>query len=460
MRASPDELTPAGRAPGGAEEESGREGPGRYFALAAILLATASSVIDASAVNVILPSVARTFAISSATAIHIVSAQQIILVALLLPCASLAEKFGFRRMLTTGIVLFVLSSIACFFASSFAQLIAARIAIGIAGACTFAATTALVRLSQPRHMLGQTMGIVATVVAVSIGLGPVVATAALEYADWTWIFVPNVVFGLGSLLLSPLLPVVRDRERRFNFVSATLTAFTFSLLILAVANIAERPTAALSCLACGLLLGLVLVRREWDRPFPILPIDLLRLPQFAVAVASAAFMFLAQMGAFVALPFHFLRDFDSIQTGLLLTAWPVAVALVAPCAGWLSDRFPAGLLCGAGAALLAAGLFTLASFSSVPFFVAAAALVVGGAGFGLFQTPNNRALLLAVPMNRVGAAGGMQAATRQFGQALGAASAALAFGLSAESGGTISLWIGVTAACAAVLINIGRSWRR
>jgi DHA2 family multidrug resistance protein-like MFS transporter len=309
-------------------------------------------------------------------------------------------------------------------------------------------------------MLGRTMGTVATVVAVSIGLGPAVATAAIEYADWTWVFLPNIVLGLVFLLLRPALPVVRDAARHFSIVSSALTALTFSLLILALANLVERPAIALPCLAGGILLGLALVRREWDRPLPILPVDLLRLPQFAVAIASACCMFLAQMGAFVALPFHFLKDFDGIETGMLLMAWPIAVAVMAPCAGWLADRFPAEQLCGVGAVLLAAGLFTLASFSSVPFSVAAAALVVSGAGFGLFQTPNNRALLLAVPMNRVGAAGGMQATTRQFGQALGAASAALAFGVSPAFGGTIALGIGTAAACAALLINIGRKTRR
>jgi DHA2 family multidrug resistance protein-like MFS transporter len=436
------------------EEEPGLPIPARYFALAAILITIAIGVIDASSLNVVLPHIATTFDVSPAEAIRLVSAFQITIVAMLLPCASLAEKFGYRRMLVTGLTLFVISSVVCFFARSMPELLIARIGAGFAGACIFATTTALVRLSQPRKRLGRTVGMVATVVAVSTGLGPAIATTIVAYADWAWIFVPNIAFGLLALVLTRSLPVVRDRARPIHVVSAALSAATFSLLIIGVSNAVARPLLGAACLALGLAAGIALLCRERSTTFPILPVDLFRLPQFSIAVAGSVFLFLTQMTAFVALPFYLHQHFDGVTVGMLLIVWPVAVALTAPVAGRLSDRMSGGLLCAVGSAMLGLGLIALVNIapSSVALMIAAMALC--GSGFGLFQTPNNRSMLLAVPRARVGAAGGMQATARQFGQALGASVAALGFTLSPALGGTISLSVAAGTAFLALLISL------
>lgn len=435
-------------------EDEGIPAPRRHIAFAAILVGVAMSVIDASSVNVVLPRIAQDFNVQPADAIRIVSAHQIMMVAMLLPCASLAEKIGFRRMLMLGLFLFVVASVGCALASTLPELFAMRIVVGVSGACMFSSTTALVRLSQPTQMLGRTMGMVATVVAVSTGLGPAIATTILVYADWTWIFVPNVVFGLLALALCPSLPVVRDAARPINVVSAGLAAATISLLIVGVGKAAETPALAGCCVLLGSVLGAVLLRRERKTRFPILPVDLLRIPQFSISVAGAACLFLAQMSAFVALPFRLHAHFDSVHVGMLLTVWPIAVALTAPWAGRLSDYMRANVLCAVGSALLGTGLLALIVFPSSSLLFTIPALILCGTGFGMFQTPNNRHMLLAVPLSRVGAAGGMQATTRQFGQAMGASAAALAFTLSATFGATLALAVGAAAACAALLISI------
>ncbi|BCJ89601.1 MFS transporter [Terrihabitans soli] len=442
-----------------ADEDQGLPAPKRHIALAALLITIAIGVIDASSINVVLPHIARTFGVSPAEAILAVTANQIAMVAMLLPCASLAEKIGLRRMLTIGLVLFVVSSIVCFFARSMPELLIARTAAGFSGACIFATTTALVRISQPVKRFGRTMGTVATVVAVSTGLGPAIATAIVAKADWIWIFAPNIVFGLIALVMVRSLPVVRDRLRPVNLVSAVLCATTFSLLIVGIGNAVTRPAIAAICVVLGLAACFALLRRERSSLYPMLPVDLLRLPPFANAVAGAACLFLAQMTAFVALPFYLHGHFDSVQTGALLTVWPIAVALTAPVAGMLSDKLPPHVLCATGAGLLATGLTGLVTLPPSALVLIVPALAMCGSGFGLFQTPNNRAMLLAVPRNRIGAAGGMQATTRQFGQALGASAAALGFTLSATLGGTISLSIAAGVAFLAFLISISPNGR-
>jgi len=164
-------------------------------------------------------------------------------------------------------------------------------------------------------------------------------------------------------------------------------------------------------------------------PLPLLPIDLLRIPIFALSLLTCACSFAAQMLALVSLPFHLhALGYSAVAIGLLITPWPLAIAFVAPISGRLSDRYPAGLLGLLGLMAFGAGLAALAL---LPARVAALDIVwrmaLAGAGFGLYQSPNNRTMQAAAPRARSGAASGLIAMTRLLGQTIGAAMAALLF---------------------------------
>jgi DHA2 family multidrug resistance protein-like MFS transporter len=167
---------------------------------------------------------------------------------------------------------------------------------------------------------------------------------------------------------------------------------------------------------------------------------------------------MTQMLAFVALPF-FLQStlhHTQVQTGLLMTAWPLAVGGAAPLAGRLADRYPAGLLAGCGLALLAAGLLLLACLrAGAGTELIVCFLAFCGIGFGFFQAPNNRILLTSVPRSRTGAAGGMLASARLTGQTTGATLAAILFGIT-SSGPELSLWLGAAVAAAGAAISLSR----
>ena len=192
---------------------------------------------------------------------------------------------------------------------------------------------------------------------------------------------------------------------------------------------------------------------------PIVPVDLLRIRPFAFSVAGSVCLFAAQMCGFVALPFLIQGSLgrSGIETGLLMTAWPAAIGLVAPVAGWLSDHVSAALLCGGGALGMSLALAGVALWpSDFPPAAMATLLACGGAGFALFQTPNNRTMLLSAPKARSGAAGGSLATARQFGQALGAVLVALCLALSAASGPRAALVLAALLALSAAAIG----WRR
>ncbi len=191
--------------------------------------------------------------------------------------------------------------------------------------------------------------------------------------------------------------------------------------------------------------------REWPRRSPLLPIDLLRIPIFRLSIGTSIASFAAQMMAFVALPF-WLQDVlgrSEVATGLLITPWPLAVAVAAPLSGRLVERYPAGLLGGVGLAVLCGGLVLIATLPAHPSdFAIGWRMALCGFGFGLFQTPNNRAMIASAPRERSGGASGMLSTARLLGQTLGASLVAVTFGISLGRGSTLALLI--AAGCAGV----------
>ena len=189
---------------------------------------------------------------------------------------------------------------------------------------------------------------------------------------------------------------------------------------------------------------------------PMLPVDLYRRPIFALSSLTSMCSFSAQGLAFVALPFYFESALHrtQVQTGLLMTPWPVALGLMAPIAGRLADRVPAGILGGIGLIMLSAGLALLAGLTpTATVFDIGWRMALCGLGFGLFQSPNNRTLLSSAPRSRSGAAGGMQATARLVGMTAGAALAALVFRLAPGRSESVSLYIGAGLAILAAVAS-------
>ncbi len=327
----------------------------RVLAMAAIALAMTMAVLDGAIVNVALPVMAKDLAVRPADAIFVVNAYQIAVTASLLPFAALGDIFGFRKVYLPGLAVFVAASLACAVAPSLPLLIAARIVQGLGAAAIMSVNIGFVRFIYPHRMIGQGVANVALVVAVASAAGPTVAAAILSVATWPWLFLVNIPVGLLALAVaSRTLPATPASGRPFDFVSAVLNALTFGLLIIGIDGLGDpegRPVA-IAELVGALVIGAVFVRRQMRLPAPLLPVDLLRIPAFALSMATSVASFCAQMISYVALPFYFqdVLHLSSTQTGFLLTPWPIAVAAMAPVSGRLADRYPPGILGGIGLA--------------------------------------------------------------------------------------------------------------
>jgi DHA2 family multidrug resistance protein-like MFS transporter len=208
----------------------------------------------------------------------------------------------------------------------------------------------------------------------------------------------------------------------------------------------------------ALVAASALIWRSNAQVKPLVPIDLLKNSIFAMSVVTSVASFAAQMLTFVSLPFYFqgVLHRGQVDTGLLMTPWPVAAGLAAAFAGRLADKFPAAILSGIGLGCLAVGLVAMGLISTETSSLTIVMLMaICGLGFGFFQSPNNRTMLSSAPMDRTGAAGGMLATARLTGQTIGATIAAITFHFAAHAE-TIALFVAAAFAFAATLASLSR----
>jgi DHA2 family multidrug resistance protein-like MFS transporter len=440
---------------------SGLQGPRRVVAIACVLAAMVLVVLSAAIANVALPALAHAFQVTPGVSVRVVTAYQLGLVMALLPCAALGESLGYRPVFTAGVGLFTGASVLCALAPSLHWLVTARFVQGLGGAAVMALGVALLRFVVPQGQLAAAIGWNALTVALSSAAGPTAGALLLSGASWPWLFAVNLPIGVAVLLATRGLPDVRGTARELDAISMALNAGAFGSLFVGTELMPAKPALGAVVLAASALTVTVLVRRELPKDAPLVPLDLLRARSFRISVIASAACFAGQASALVALPFYLQHSFgqDALTTGLMITPWPLSVAIVAPIAGRLANRVPTAWLCTAGGLCLALGLTAAALWplpgtplALVPF------VVMCGAGFGLFQVPNNRNMFLAAPRARSGAAGGMQGTARLAGQTTGAVVMTLLFMLTPiDAAPRIGLAIGAVLTLTAGLVSTLRA---
>lgn len=435
--------------------------PQRYGAIFAIALGITVAVLDGAIANVALPTIARELHASPAQSIWIVNAYQLAIIISLLSLSFLGDMLGYRRIYQCGLVVFTCTSLFCALSDSLGMLTFARVLQGFGAAALMSVNTALIRIIYPQRHLGRGMGINSLIVAVSSAAGPTVAAAILSVASWQWLFLINIPVGITALCLAlRFLPDNQQKSQgqRFDVVSGVMNALTFGLLISLLSGFAQGMNGQLLLaeLLSLLVVGTLFIRRQLRMTFPLLPVDLFRIPVFALSIGTSVCSFCAQMLAMVSLPF-FLQSVlgrSEVATGLLLTPWPLATMVMAPVAGRLIERIHAGLLGAIGLAMFASGLFALALLPTSPTDVDIIwRMILCGAGFGLFQSPNNHTIISSAPRHRSGGASGMLGTARLLGQASGAALVALMLNLFATQGTHLSLLLAGSFATLAALVS-------
>lgn len=439
----------------------GLDGPARRRAAVAIWLAILIASLDVTMTMAALPTIGEALRLSPVEVTWVITAYQLGIIIMILPMAAIGEVVGFRPVYLSGIAVFVAASIVTATTFVLPALAGARFVQGMGAGAIMAVNGAMIRRTYPRALLGKGAGYNAMVIAMAAAAGPAIASTLLIAASWHWIFLVTAPAGLAALVIGwSALPSDEPTRKAIDWLSALLCAGGLALLVMGASGLIHDGLVVPSLLAwAGSAAALAsLFRRSVGQPSPLLPIDLLRDRLLRLSYMTSALSFCAQVMALVSIPFLLTArlGFDLVHLAIILTAWPVATALCAYVSGQLAGRVPTSVLGATGLLLMAASLGVLAFVpASAPPWLAAGLVGGSGAGFGIFQTPNNRFMLDRAPSGRIGASGGMLAIARLIGQTCGALLVAALFGLAAPDGPLVLAGAAI-AACAGAAVSISR----
>ena len=386
-------------------------------------------MIDGAIAAVALPTISQDLGIDSSAAVLVVTVYQLVLVMTLLPFSRLGDRIGHRRLYQGGQIVFTAGAVLCLFVQSLPLLLLIRAMQALGAAAALSVFSALIRAIYPSARLGRGLGINSVIVSGSAALAPTIGGLLLSIANWSWLFAASAPLALVSLLLGRALPAPAPRDEHYDWRSALLCVATFGLTIggLQAALYGAPPVAAALSMVAGAAAALTFIRRERTNKRPMLPVDLLARRLFAFSSLGALAAYIAWMLMFVSVPFRLQHQngFSPSEVGAAIAAWPVAMIIVAPIAGRLSDRHSAALLSGIGMALASAAFVAFAYMPDTAGVVGAALrLGICGVGFALFISPNARMIISSAPAERAASAGGLVFTTRLVGYTLGATVAA------------------------------------
>lgn len=427
------------------------------LAVIAISLGTVLTIIDGAIANVALPTLARDLHVDSSAAVLVVTVYQLVLVMFLLPLSAVGDRIGLKRLYQLGQLVFTIATALCFFAKSLPFLLVVRALQAIGAAAAVSVMSALIRRLYPKRHLGRGLGLNTVVASLSAALAPTAGGLILAVLPWPYVFAIGAPFGVLSLWLGwKTLPDVPAQPGGYNLAGAMLNMATFGLVISGLEALVHgnSPVVSLAIVGIGVLFAIGLVMHERREPVPILPVDLLARPVLALSTIGAFFAFVASMLLMLSMPFRLQHAYGigPGEVGTMLAPWALTTMIVAPTAGALSDRYPAGLLGGIGMLIATGGLVALALLPARPpgFLDVAWRMSLTGMGFGLFLSPNARLVVGSAPPERAASAGALISTTRLVGQTVGATALAalLALGL-----GT-TYWPPVLSACLTIIAGV------
>jgi EmrB/QacA subfamily drug resistance transporter len=418
-----------------------RAGGTASWALASLSLAVLLSSLGTSIANVGLPALARAFGASFQGVQWVVLAYLLAITTLIVSVGRLGDVVGRRRLLLAGIALFTAASAACGAAPTLWMLVAARAAQGLGAAVMMALAMAFVGETVPKERTGSAMGLLGTTSAIGTALGPSLGGVLIAGLGWRAIFLVMVPLGIAALLLAHRhLPADRAGKPQavgFDRTGTLLLALTLAAYALAMTMGRGRFGLLNAALLLGAALGIGLfVRAERTAASPLIRLAMLRDRVLRAGLTTSALVSTVIMATLVVGPFYLSRalGLDAARVGLVLSVGPLVAALTGAPAGRLVDRLGARSPTLAGLAGMAAGCLTL---SMLPASLGAAGyiapIVIVTAGYALFQTANNTAVMAEVPAEQRGVVSGMLNLSRNLGLITGASVMGAVFALASRA---------------------------
>ncbi|MBI4507837.1 MAG: MFS transporter [Chloroflexi bacterium] len=431
--------------------------PSGMKVLGTVALGNFMSGMTNNSVYTVLPLIAEAFDSTLALTGWVILTYQLTISCLLLFVGRLADIIGPRRIYISGFVVYTLASASCTVAPTIGWLIAARALQGIGASMLMATSPGIVVASVPPEQRGRAMGLLSAAVYLGLSTGPGLGGIVAYLWGWRVAFALNIPVGLLALALAArTLPRDRPEGQRVSLDYSGGAVFFFGLgsTLLGVTFGQQwgwTSPSILGLLAVGTILLPLFVWWEARTPRPMLDLTLFRSRLFAAATVSALLHYLSMAVVNLLAPFYLItaRGLDPASAGLRLMAMPVAMVVMAPLSGTISDRIGTRAPATLGALFMVAGM---ASLSMLPADGSPDTimwrLALAGLGAGLFTSPNNAALMGAAPSSRRGIAGGVMAAARMVGFVIGVAGAGAALAVALAARGATAPGLGAVTVAA------------
>lgn len=401
----------------------------KWIILLAIAMGFFLATIDGGIVNIGLNTLVREFDKPLVVIEWVVLSYMLTISSLMLSIGRLGDMLGKKTLYLAGLVIFTVGSVLCGLSGTIYWLIAFRVLQAVGASILMALGTAMVTEAFPGNERGKALGILGTLVSIGIIAGPTIGGIILESLTWHWLFFVNLPVGIvGVIMVLRYVPDSRPgNKQRFDFPGAILLFVSLSALLFALSSIQSGMGSTAITLVLfgvffvGLIFFIVVEKRTAE---PMIDLSMFSNRMFSINLITGFMVFIVTAGTMIILPLYLqnVLQFGPRQAGLMMAITPVTVALIAPFSGALSDRVSSRVITSIGLVILFTGYLLVSSLSADTSVIGyLVRFIPVGIGIGMFQAPNNSAIMGSAPRERSGVASSLLSLTRTVGQTTGIA---------------------------------------
>lgn len=425
--------------------------PRRWKILSVLVVSLVVVVLDNTVLNVALKTIQQELSATQTQLVWSINAYTLVFAALLFTWGVLGDRYGRKRILVIGLILFGAASALCAFAQTPEQLIAARALMGIGGASVMPVTLAIITVVFPPHERGKAIGTWAAAVGAAVAIGPLLGGFLLEHFWWGSVFlinVPVVIAGVIGIVM--LVPESRNpNPGRLDPLGLALSISGLLLLVFGIQHGGDTQEwltpGALGAILAGTAILALFVWLERRSDHPSLDTSLFSIPSFSVPLTAVSLTFAAMSGSLLFLAFYMqlVRGYSPLQAGAFTVPVAVGQLLAAPRSAKMVERFGARKVIAFGLVLAGTVFISLALIEpETPPWVLLVTWFLLGFGLGNVMAPSTTRMTLATPPAKSGAGSAVQNTVRQVAAALGIAAlssvAAVAYSSAMTSSQTVT----------------------
>lgn len=423
-----------------------------WMMLIAICLFTLMATLDGSIINIAIPTISKDLSIDMNKAEWIVSIYVVSICVLLIFFGRLGDVKGKIKVFRIGTLIFIIGSFLCGISNSLITLLISRIMQAFGAAMTMSTNYGIVTQYFPAHHRGKALGIIGSFVSLGNIAGPAIGGVILAHWSWQYIFLINIPIGIFAILLGATsFPKEKIKKVAYEvdllgFILFSVTIITFFMGIYIGQEAGFTQPHVLGLFLISLVSIIAFVQVELRHKNPLIDLSMFQNLRFSVSLFSAFLVFTGMMFFSILMPFYLQNalGLKPMDAGMILMAVPVAMMIVSPLSGALSDKIGSNSLTFIGLLVLSISQFCYTKLEiGTPVWLIILLAFISGIGIGLFQSPNNALVMSSADKNKLGVAGSLNSFARNLGMSLGIslATTTLYLGMSSIVGHRVTSYI-------------------